>query len=396
MSVQDPIIIAGSARTPMGGFQGDLKDLTAPALGAAAISAALTRAGLSAEAVEEVIFGCVLPAGQGQAPARQAALGAGLPLSAGATTVNKMCGSGMKAAMLAHDAIIAGSAGVVVAGGMESMSNAPYLLDRARAGYRMGHGRVLDHMFLDGLEDAYDKGRLMGNFAEDCAAAYQFTRQQQDDYAIGSLTRARQAIADGSFASEVVPVRVRAGKTERQVSQDEQPPKANPEKIPTLKPAFREGGTVTAANSSSISDGAAALVLMRRSEAERRGLTPRAAIIGHATHAQAPGLFATAPIGAVRRLAERTGWSLGEVDLFEINEAFAVVAMAAIRDLGLPPDKVNVHGGACALGHPIGASGARILVTLLAALEKYGLRRGIGALCIGGGEATAVAIERLS
>ncbi len=396
MTVQDPIVIVGSARTPMGGFQGDLKDLAAPALGSAAISAAIARSGLRPEAVEEIIFGCVLPAGQGQAPARQAALGAGLPLAAGATTVNKMCGSGMKAAMLAHDLIAAGSAGVMVAGGMESMSNAPYLLDRARAGYRMGHGRVLDHMFLDGLEDAYDKGRLMGSFAEDCATSYQFTRQAQDDYALTSLARARQAIADGSFAAEVVPVTVRTGKSDRQITQDEQPPKASPEKIPTLRPAFREGGTVTAANSSSISDGAAALVLMRRSEAERRGLTPLAAIAGHATHAQAPGLFATAPIGAVRRLLERTGWEPGTVDLFEINEAFAVVAMAAMRDLDLPHDKVNVHGGACALGHPIGASGARIIVTLLAALEKYRLRRGVAALCIGGGEATAVAIERLS
>jgi len=396
MPPHDPIVIAGYARTPIGGFQGDLKDQAAPVLGAAAIAAAIARAGIAPEAVEEVVFGCVLPAGLGQAPARQAALGAGLPLAAGSTTVNKMCGSGMKAAMLAHDLVIAGSAAVVVAGGMESMSNAPYLLDRARAGFRMGHGRVLDHMFLDGLEDAYEKGRLMGSFAEDCAASYQFTRQAQDDYAITSLTRARQAITDGSFAAEVVPVTVRAGKAERQVTQDEQPPKANIEKIPTLKPAFREGGTVTAANSSSISDGAAALVLMRRSEAERRGLTPLAAISGHATHAQAPAAFATAPIGAIRRLLERTGWAPGTVDLFEINEAFAVVAMAAIRDLDLPYDKVNVHGGACALGHPIGASGARILVTLLAALEKYGLRRGVASLCIGGGEATAVAIERLS
>jgi len=396
MPPHDPIVIAGYARTPIGGFQGDLKDQAAPVLGAAAIAAAIARAGIAPEAVEEVVFGCVLPAGLGQAPARQAALGAGLPLAAGATTVNKMCGSGMKSAMLAHDLVIAGSAAVVVAGGMESMSNAPYLLDRARAGFRMGHGRVLDHMFLDGLEDAYEKGRLMGSFAEDCAASYQFTRQAQDDYAITSLTRARQAITDGSFAAEVVPVTVRAGKAERQVTQDEQPPKANIEKIPTLKPAFREGGTVTAANSSSISDGAAALVLMRRSEAERRGLTPLAAISGHATHAQAPAAFATAPIGAIRRLLERTGWAPGTVDLFEINEAFAVVAMAAIRDLDLPYDKVNVHGGACALGHPIGASGARILVTLLAALEKYGLRRGVASLCIGGGEATAVAIERLS
>ena len=309
--------------------------------------------------------------------------------------MSKVCGSGMKAAMLGHDQILAGSATVIVAGGMENMSNAPYLLDRARAGYRLGHGRVLDHMFLDGLEDSYDKGRLMGSFAEDCAASFRFTRAAQDAYAIASLTRARRAIADGSFAAEVVPVTVRAGKAERQVAHDEQPPKANP-KDPVLRPAFREGGTVTAANSSSISDGAAALVLIRRSEAERRGLTPLAAIAGHATHAQAPSLFTTAPIGAIRRLLARTGWEQDQVDLFEINEAFAVVAMAAMHELGLPHDKVNVHGGACALGHPIGASGARIIVTLLAALQKYDLRRGIASLCIGGGEATAIAIERLS
>lgn len=392
----DPIVIVGSARTPMGGFQGDLKDATAPELGAAAIAAALERAGLDRAAVEEVVFGCVLPAGQGQAPARQAALGAGLPLSAGATTVNKMCGSGMKAAMLAHDLILAGSAEVAVAGGMESMTNAPYLLDRARAGLRMGHGRVIDHMFLDGLEDAYDKGRLMGTFAEDCAQAYQFTRKAQDDYAIASLERAQKAITGGAFAGEVVPVTVKSGRTEKVVEQDEQPLKAKLDKIPTLKPAFREGGTVTAANSSSISDGAAALVLMRRSQAEKRGLTPLAAIMGHSTHAQAPNLFATAPIGALRKLSERTGWDLKDVDLFEVNEAFAVVALAAMHDLDLPHDKVNVHGGACALGHPIGASGARVLVTLLAALKTHGLKRGMASLCIGGGEATAVAIERLS
>ncbi|MFT4163342.1 acetyl-CoA C-acyltransferase, partial [Shinella sp.] len=332
--------------------------------------------------------------GQGQAPARQAAIGAGLPFAAGATTVNKMCGSGMKAVMLAHDLIAAGSASVAVAGGMESMTNAPYLLDRARGGYRLGHGRVIDHMFLDGLEDAYDKGRLMGTFAEDCAEAYQFTRPAQDDYAVTSLTRARSAIETGAFDAEIVPVTVKAGRSETVVSRDEQPGKARLEKIPTLKPAFRENGTVTAANASSISDGAAALVLMRRSRAEREGLTPLATIAGHATHAQAPNLFATAPIGALRRLSERTGWDLGDVDLFEINEAFAVVAMAAMRDLDLPHDKVNVHGGACALGHPIGASGARVLVTLLAALERYDLRRGMATLCIGGGEATAVAIER--
>ncbi|OJA89335.1 acetyl-CoA acetyltransferase, partial [Burkholderia ubonensis] len=337
-----------------------------------------------------------LPAGQGQAPARQAALKAGLPLAAGATTVNKMCGSGMKAAMFAHDLLVAGSADVLVAGGMESMSNAPYLLPKARGGYRMGHGQVLDHMFLDGLEDAYDKGRLMGTFAEDCAAAYGFTRDAQDAFAIASLTRAQQAIASGRFAAEVAPVQVRAGKTDTVVSIDEQPGKAKLDKIPTLKPAFREGGTVTAANSSSISDGAAALVLMRRSEAERRGLTPKAVIVGHSTYADKPALFPTAPVGALRKLSEKTGWALRDVDLFEINEAFAVVAMAAIRDLDLPHDKVNVHGGACALGHPIGASGARVMVTLLAALETHGLRRGVASLCIGGGEATAIAIERLS
>jgi len=394
MTLQDPIVIVGSARTPMGGFQGDLKDATAPELGSAAIRAALDRSGVAADAIEETVFGCVLPAGQGQAPARQAAIGAGLPFAVGATTVNKMCGSGMKAIMLAHDLIAAGSASIAVAGGMESMTNAPYLLDRARGGYRLGHGRVIDHMFLDGLEDAYDKGRLMGTFAEDCAEAYQFTRSAQDDYAVTSLTRARAAIETGAFDAEIVPVTVKAGRFETVVNRDEQPGKAKPEKIPTLKPAFREGGTVTAANASSISDGAAALVLMRRSRAEREGITPLATIVGHATHAQAPNLFATAPIGALRRLSERTGWDLKDVDLFEINEAFAVVAMAAMRDLDLPHDKVNVHGGACALGHPIGASGARVLVTLLAALERYGMRRGMATLCIGGGEATAVAIER--
>jgi acetyl-CoA C-acetyltransferase len=394
MTLQDPIVIVGSARTPMGGFQGDLKDVTAPELGASAIRAALDRSGVASDAVEETVFGCVLPAGQGQAPARQAAIGAGLPFAVGATTVNKMCGSGMKAVMLAHDLIAAGSASIAVAGGMESMTNAPYLLDRARGGYRLGHGRVIDHMFLDGLEDAYDKGRLMGTFAEDCAEAYQFTRSAQDDYAVTSLTRARAAIETGAFDAEIVPVTVKAGRSETVVNRDEQPGKAKPEKIPTLKPAFREGGTVTAANASSISDGAAALVLMRRSQAERDGITPLATIVGHATHAQAPNLFATAPIGALRRLSERTGWNLKDVDLFEINEAFAVVAMAAMRDLDLPHDKVNVHGGACALGHPIGASGARVLVTLLSALERYGMKRGMATLCIGGGEATAVAIER--
>lgn len=389
----DPIVIAGAARTPMGGFQGDFAGVEAAALGATAIKAAL--GGLDPQAVDEIIMGCVLPAGQGQAPARQAALGAGLPLGAGATTVNKMCGSGMKAAMLGHDLILAGSAEVVVAGGMESMSNAPYLLPKARSGYRMGHGQVMDHMFLDGLEDAYDKGRLMGTFAEDCAEAYQFTREAQDEFAIASLTRAQKAIAAGHFAGEIAPVTVRGRGGETVVDTDEQPGKARLDKIPTLKPAFRPGGTVTAANSSSISDGAAALVLMRASEAERRGLVPRARILGHATYADKPGLFPTAPIGAVRRLLERTGTALSDYDLFEVNEAFAVVAMAAMRDLGLSHEVVNIHGGACALGHPIGASGARVLVTLLAALETHGGQRGIASLCIGGGEATAVAIERM-
>jgi acetyl-CoA C-acetyltransferase len=396
MTIHDPVVIVGSARTPMGSFQGDLATLTAPEMGAVAIRATIERAGLKPEDVQEVIMGCVLPAGQGQAPARQASLGAGIPDAVGCTTVNKMCGSGMKAAMLAHDLIAAGTNDIMVAGGMESMTNAPYLLDRARGGYRMGHGKVLDHMFLDGLEDAYDKGRLMGTFAEDCAQHYQFTREAQDAYAVTSLTRALKAVEDGTFDAEVVPTTVRTRKGEAQVTRDEQPGKAVPNKIGTLKPAFRPDGTVTAANSSSISDGAAALVLMRLSDAERRGLTPLAAIIGHATHAQAPNQFATAPIGALRRLAERTGWALDDVDLFEINEAFAVVAMAAMRDLGLSHDKVNVHGGACALGHPIGASGARVMVTLLAALEKYDLKRGMASLCLGGGEATAVAVERLS
>ena len=399
MAASDPIVIVGSARTPIGAFQGDLKDLTAPQLGAAAIRASIERAGISSDAVDEVIMGCVLPAGLGQAPARQATLGAGLSASTGAVTINKMCGSGMKAVMLAHDMLLAGSAKIVVAGGMESMSNAPYLLDRARAGYRMGHGRILDHMFLDGLEDAYDKGRLMGTYAEDCAQSYSFSRTAQDEFALTSLTRAQEGHGDGAFSSEIVPLNVKAGKTagaaniERVVTHDELPLKATPEKIPHLKPAFREDGTVTAANSSAISDGAASLVLMRRSEADRRGLKPLAIVAGHSTYANTPALFPTAPIGAIRRLLELTGWSLPNIDLFEINEAFAVVAMAAMRDLGLPHEKVNVHGGACALGHPIGASGARIIVTLLAALSQRKLRRGVASLCIGGGEATAVAIE---
>jgi acetyl-CoA C-acetyltransferase len=389
----DPIVIVSCARTPMGGFQGELKGFAAPELGAAAIRAAVERGKVKPEAVQEVIMGCVLPAGQGQAPARQASLGAGLPLGAGCTTINKMCGSGMKAAMLAHDLLAAGSAEVIVAGGMESMSNAPYLLPKARAGLRMGHGQVIDHMFYDGLEDAYEKGRLMGSFAEECAGSFGFTREQQDAFAIESLKRAQKANKEGWFAWETTPLALKAGKDQKFIETDEQPFKANLEKIPALKPAFRKDGTVTAANSSSISDGAAALVLMRRSSAEQRGLAPIAVIAGHSTHAQEPALFTTAPVGAIRKLLERTGWSAGKVDLYEINEAFAVVTMAAMKEHGLPHDKVNVHGGACALGHPIGASGARILVTLIGALRKYGGRRGVASLCIGGGEATAMAIE---
>jgi acetyl-CoA C-acetyltransferase len=389
----DPIVIVSVARTPMGAFQGELKGFAAPQLGAAAIRAAVERAKLKPEEVQEVLMGCVLPAGQGQAPARQASLGAGLPLAAGCTTVNKMCGSGMKAAMLAHDLLQSGSAEVIIAGGMESMTNAPYLLPKARAGLRMGHGQVLDHMFYDGLEDAYDKGRLMGTFAEDCAQKYAFTRESQDRFAIASLERAQQANKEGWFAWETTPIAIKAGKDEKFVETDEQPFKANLEKIPALKPAFRKDGTVTAANSSSISDGAAALLMMRRSSAERRGLAPLATVIGHATHAQEPGWFTTAPVGAMKKLFEKTKWSAKDVDLYEINEAFAVVTMAAMQEHGLPHEKVNVHGGACALGHPIGASGARILVTLIGALRKRGLRRGVASLCIGGGEATAMAVE---
>ena len=389
----DPIVIVSAVRTPMGGFQGELKSLTAPQLGAAAIKAAVERAGVASDAVDEVLFGCVLPAGLGQAPARQAALGAGLDKSTRCTTVNKMCGSGMETTILAHDMLLAGSADVVIAGGMESMSNSPYLLDRARAGYRMGHGRVLDSMFLDGLEDAYDKGRLMGTFAEDCAETNDFSREAQDAFAIASTTRAQQAIKDGSFKAEIVPLTVTVGKEQVLICHDEQPPKAKLDKVASLKPAFREGGTVTAANSSSISDGAAALVLMRQSQAQKLGLKPLAVIHGHAAFADTPGLFPVAPIGAIKKLIKKTGWALDQVDLFEINEAFAVVAMAAMTHLEIPHDKLNVHGGACALGHPIGASGARILVTLLSALRQKGLKRGIAAICIGGGEATAMAVE---
>jgi acetyl-CoA C-acetyltransferase len=389
----DPVVIVGVARTPMGAFQGELKSFTAPELGAAAVRAAVERAKIKPEEVHEAIMGCVLPAGLGQAPARQAAVGAGLPLAVGCTTVNKMCGSGMKAAMFAHDTLLSEKNYIVVAGGMESMTNAPYLLPKARAGLRMGHGQVIDHMFYDGLEDAYEKGRLMGSFAEDCAQQYSFSRASQDDFAITSLKRAQTANKDGSFAWEITPLAIKAGKDQKFIEMDEQPFKANLEKIPTLKPAFSREGTVTAANSSSISDGAAALVMMRLSTAEKRGLTPLAVVAGHSTHAQKPAEFTTAPVGAIRKLFEKTGWTAGNVDLYEINEAFAVVTMAAMKEHSLPHDKVNVHGGACALGHPIGASGARILVTLLGGLRKRGLKRGVASLCIGGGEATAMALE---
>jgi acetyl-CoA C-acetyltransferase len=385
----ETIVIAGAARTPIGSLQGQFKNLPATALGAIAIGAALERSGLDADAPDEVFMGCVLSAGLGQAPARQAAIGAGLPYDAGCTTVNKVCGSGMKAAMLGHDAILTGGATIVVAGGMESMTNAPYLLKKARGGYRLGHDSVYDHMFLDGLEDAYRPGTLMGTFAEDTAEKYQFTRAMQDEFASESLRRAKHAAAEGIFAREIVAVRV----GEAEISEDELPARADPAKIPRLKPAFREGGTVTAANSSGISDGAAALVLMTEDEAERRGLEPLARIVGQASHAQAPALFTTAPVGAIRKLREKIGWNPDDVDLYEINEAFAVVTLAAMRDLNISRDKVNVHGGACALGHPIGASGARILVTLLNALTAKDARRGIASLCIGGGEATAMAVE---
>ncbi|WP_374354112.1 acetyl-CoA C-acetyltransferase [Chitinimonas sp.] len=391
--MSDSIVIVSAARTPMGGLMGDFNSLKAGQLGAVAIKAAVERAGIAPADVEEVIMGNVLPAGQGQAPARQASLGAGLPLSANCTTINKMCGSGMKAVMLAHDLLKAGSNSVMVAGGMESMSNAPYILPKVRAGLRLGHSEVKDHMFLDGLEDAYDKGQLMGVFAEQCADKYQFSREAQDEFALRSLTRAQHAIKDGLFKAEIAAVTVAGKKGDTLIDTDEQPGKAMPEKIPALKPAFRKDGTVTAANASSISDGAAALVMMRESEAAKRGLTPLARIVGHASHAQEPGWFTTAPVGAMKKLFEQTGWSADSVDLYEINEAFAVVTMAAMVELNLPADKVNVHGGATALGHPIGASGARIIATLIYALRQYGKQRGVASLCIGGGEATAVAIE---
>ena len=396
MSTSDPIVIVGMARTPMGGFQGVLKDVSAPELGSFAIRAALERGGVPAEDVDEVLMGCVLPAGLGQAPARQASLGAGIPVSTGCTTVNKMCGSGMKTTMLAHDLLKAETNEVMVAGGLESMSNTPYILPKARSGQRLGHGQMLDHMFLDGLEDAFDKGKLMGVFAERTAKKYGFSREAQDEFAIRSLTRAKKAIEDGSFDAEVTPVTYKNRQGEVTVEQDEQPLTANLEKIPKLRPAFDKDGTVTAANSSSISDGAAALVMMRESTAKKRGLKPIARFLGHSSFAQEPAWFTTAPVNAIRNLLETVGWNVDDVDLFEINEAFAVVTMVAMKDLDLPADKVNVHGGACALGHPVGASGTRILVTLISALQKYGKTRGVASLCIGGGEATAMAVEVLS
>ena len=396
MSTSDPIVIVGMARTPMGGFQGVLKDVSAPELGSFAIRAALERGGVPAEDVDEVLMGCVLPAGLGQAPARQASLGAGIPVSTGCTTVNKMCGSGMKTTMLAHDLLKAETNEVMVAGGLESMSNTPYILPKARSGQRLGHGQMLDHMFLDGLEDAFDKGKLMGVFAERTAKKYGFSREAQDEFAIRSLTRAKKAIEDGSFDAEVTPVTYKNRQGEVTVEQDEQPLTANLEKIPKLRPAFDKDGTVTAANSSSISDGAAALVMMRESTAKKRDLKPIARFLGHSSFAQEPAWFTTAPVSAIRNLLETVGWNVDDVDLFEINEAFAVVAMVAMKDLDLPADKVNVHGGACALGHPVGASGTRILVTLISALQKYGKTRGVASLCIGGGEATAMAVEVLS
>jgi acetyl-CoA C-acetyltransferase len=388
------VVILGAARTPMGGFQGVFAGVPAADLGGAAIKAALDQAGVPARAVEELLMGCVLPAGQGQAPARQAGFKAGLGEAVPATTLNKMCGSGMKAAMIACDQIALGQTGLMVAGGMESMTEAPYLLPKMRGGARIGHGSVIDHMFLDGLEDAYDKGRLMGTFAEDCADRYQFTRAEQDAYALGSLTNALAAQASGAFDAEITPMTVQTRKGAVTVAADEQPAQARPEKIPTLKPAFRKDGTVTAANASSISDGAAALVLASGAQAEAMGATPRAVIRGHASHAQEPAWFSTAPVPAAQKLLAHLGWSVDDVDLWEVNEAFAVVPMAFMRELGIAREKMNVNGGACALGHPIGASGARIIVTLLNALERRGLKRGVAAICIGGGEGTAVAIER--
>jgi acetyl-CoA C-acetyltransferase len=391
--MNDPIVIVAAARTPMGGFQGSLSGATAAELGAVSIRAAVERSGIPAEDVDEVLMGCVLPAGQGQAPARQAALGAGLPLSVPCSTLNKMCGSGMKTTMIAMDQLRAGNGRVVVAGGMESMSNAPYLLPKMRDGARLGHAAAVDHMFLDGLEDAYDRGRLMGTFAEDCASEYQFSREAQDEYALSSLSRALSAQNEGRLSDEIASVTVSTRKGDLTVSEDEQPANARPDKIPYLKPAFRKDGTVTPANASSISDGAAALVLMRESDAKAAGAPIRARLLAHASHAQEPQWFTTAPVPAMRKVLDATGWTVNDVDLWEVNEAFAVVPMAAERELGIDRDRLNVNGGACALGHPIGASGTRIIVTLLHALEKAGKSRGIASLCIGGGEGTAVALE---
>ncbi|MBC3933379.1 acetyl-CoA C-acetyltransferase [Undibacterium curvum] len=396
--MNDPIVIVGAARTPMGAFQSDFATLTASQLGAVAIKAAVERAGVAPELVEEVLFGNCLMAGQGQAPARQALLAAGLPMSTGAVTLSKMCGSAMKATMMAFDSINAGSNEVLIAGGMESMTNAPYLIPKARGGYRIGHGMMYDHMMLDGLEDAYSRdekggGRSMGTFAEDCSAKYQFSREDQDAFAIASVKRAQAATADGSFAWEIAPVTVSGRAGDVVIDKDEGPLKARLDKIPGLKAAFKKDGTITAASSSSINDGAAALVLMRASKAKELGLTPIAKILAHASHAQEPGWFTTAPVGAIEKLYKKTGWTTETVDLFEINEAFATVPMAAMKELNIPHDKVNVHGGACALGHPIGASGARIIITLIGALKKQGKARGVASLCIGGGEGTAIAIE---
>ncbi len=393
--MQDPIVIVGAARTPMGAFQGDFASLSAHELGAIAIRAAIERAGIDAAQVNDVIFGNCLMAGQGQAPARQAAIKAGVPVSAGAVTLSKMCGSAMQATIYGFDSLMSGTNDVVVAGGMESMTNAPYLIPKARGGYRIGHGMIYDHMMLDGLEDAYDKGRSMGTFAEDCSAKYQFTREAQDAYAIASVQRAQAATADGSFAWEIAPVTVPGRGGDVVIDKDEGPLKAKLDKIPALKPAFKKDGTITAASSSSINDGAAALVLMRASTAKQLGATPIAKIVAHTRHSQEPNWFTTAPVGAIEKLYEKTGWSTKEVDLFEVNEAFAAVAMAAMHDLGITHDKINIHGGACALGHPIGASGARIIVTLLGALKKTGGKRGVASLCIGGGEATALAVEMM-
>ena len=391
---QSSVVVTGIGRTPIGSFQGRLSPVLAPNLGAASIRSAMVDSNIEGSDVDEVLMGCVLPAGMGQAPARQAAISAGIQKSTGCTTINKMCGSGMKTVMLGYDSIVADTNAVVAAGGMESMSNAPYLLPKARSGFRMGHGSVIDHMFTDGLEDAYQKGSLMGHFAEDCAQTYRFSRDAQDDFAIESLTRAQKATENETFQREITPVDVITRKSDYVVSTDEQPETTNTEKIPLLRPAFREGGSVTAANSSSISDGGATVILMSGEEAEKRGKTPLAQLVGHSTYAAEPNLFPTAPIGAIELLLEKLNWSVNDVDLYEINEAFAVVTMAAMHSLGLPHDKVNIHGGACALGHPVGASGARILVTLIAAMEKYDLKRGIASLCIGGGEATAIGVVR--